>query len=70
MDITYVRHGNYSKTVGCGLKVFVVIDACCGATRENKILLTEINFVGLFHRDTSNTKKVIQQYQFMGVMCT
>ena len=43
----YVRHGNYSKTVGRGLKVLVVIDAYYGAKRENKILLTEINYVGL-----------------------
>ena len=41
------RHGNYSKTVRCGLKVLVVIDAYYRAKRENKILLTEINYVGL-----------------------
>ena len=33
----YVHHRNYSKTVGCGLKVLVVIDAYYGAKRENKI---------------------------------
>lgn len=40
----YVRHRNYSKTVGHGLVLPVVIDAYYGAKRENKILLTETNY--------------------------
>ena len=45
----YVHHGNYSETVGCGLKVVVVIDAyyVYEAKRENRILLTETNSCGL-----------------------
>ena len=43
----YVYHGNYSKTVGHGLKPLVVTNACYGAKRGNKLLLAEIKYIGL-----------------------
>ena len=43
----YVCHGNYSKSLGHGLKPLVVTNACYGAKRGNKLLFAEINYVGL-----------------------